>query len=59
MLSKDFKRTNQCRLALAKENLFSDRLAFALQKSTPMTAIFNYEYDTSFFYRSVFTFFLD
>ena len=57
MLSKDFKRTNQCRLALAKENLFSDRLAFALQKSTPMTAIFNYEYDTSFFFTVLYSHF--
>ena len=57
MLSKDFKRTNQCRLALAKENLFSDRLAFVLQKSTPMTAIFNYEYDTSFFFTVLYSHF--
>ena len=41
----DFKKTNQCRLALAKEHLYDDRCAFALPKSSPMTKIFNHEYE--------------
>ncbi|XP_046651979.1 uncharacterized protein LOC124342838 [Daphnia pulicaria] len=39
----DLLSTRHCRLAIAKELLFSDQQALALAKSSPQTSLFNYE----------------
>lgn len=41
----DYKATNQCRLSIAKEPLFPDQIAFAMPKMSPLTEIFNHEYE--------------
>ena len=37
MIYNDFKTTGKCRLFIAKEQLSSNLLAFAITKSNPMT----------------------
>jgi len=41
IIQKDWKKTGQCRLFLAKEPWDTARVSFAFQKSSPLTPIFN------------------
>lgn len=44
LIDNDMKNTNKCRITIAKESLFENRLAFVMPKSTPhITQIFSHE----------------
>lgn len=44
IMERDFKRTGQCRLYIAKNPWDTTRMALGLPKSSPLTKIFNKEY---------------
>ena len=45
IIEQDLKDTGTCRLSLAKKPWGMSQTAFALRKFSPVTQIFNYEYN--------------